>query len=129
VLDERGSDDAAQVWDEASRPLASRLVYPEGRAALALARRLGRVKVGYRRTVREFEEVYDELEALDVADEIVRHAGWLAERYALRGYDAVHLASALEVLGDSDVLVTWDAELADAARVAGLSVIGSGGKS
>ena len=87
------------------------------------------MKVGYRRTVREFEEVYDELEALDVADEIVRHAGWLAERYALRGYDAVHLASALEVLGDSDVLVTWDAELADAARVAGLSVIGSGGKS
>jgi predicted nucleic acid-binding protein len=48
-------------------------------------------------------------------DTLARAAGELAERHALRGYDAVHLASATAI-DDSDlVIATWDRDLASAA--------------
>jgi len=48
-----------------------------------------------------------------------------AERYALRAYDAVHLATALAVAADDLVFVCWDAGLSAAATRAGLAVAGS----
>ena len=112
------------MWDEASRPTTSTLAFAEGRAALDLARRLERLTVGYRTTVTSFETVFESLEAIDPSWPIVQRAGELAEQHALRGYDAVHLASALDALGEGDVLVTWDDDLAGAGRVAGLTVGG-----
>jgi predicted nucleic acid-binding protein len=50
-------------------------------------------------------------------------AGEVAERHALRGYDAVHLATALSVDDADLVLVTWDQDLAHAALSAGRSVV------
>ncbi len=49
-------------------------------------------------------------------------AGELAAQMALRGYDAVHLATALSVEDDL-VLATWDRELARAATRAGRAVV------
>lgn len=53
-----------------------------------------------------------------VDDALAREAGALAQRHALRGADAVHLATAL-ALGDDVLVVTWDAELARAAQECG----------
>jgi hypothetical protein len=117
------------VWDETSRPTSSTLAYPEGRAALALARRLERLTDGYPTTVTSFETVFESLEAIDPGRQTVLRAGELAEQHALRGYDAVHLASALDALGEGDVLVTWDDVLAGAGREAGLTIVGSLGAS
>lgn len=122
MLDERGSDLAGRLWDDAARVVSSRIAYAEGRAALALARRSGRLPRGYQGARTSFDNAYDELEAVDVSDEIVRHAGDLAERHALRGYDAVHLASALAA-GDDAVVVTWDDDLGHAARAEGLAIV------
>jgi predicted nucleic acid-binding protein len=49
---------------------------------------------------------------------VARAAGELASEHSLRGYDGVHLASALAVK-DEVVLVTWDADVGDAARRTG----------
>lgn len=49
---------------------------------------------------------------------LVRTAGELADRLGLRGFDAVHLASAL-ALGDPTTFVTWDGELREAAAACG----------
>ncbi len=49
-------------------------------------------------------------------------AGELAEAHGLRGYDAVHLATALSIDVDSMLLATWDGDLARAAIAAGCSV-------
>src|SRR6201999_2901363 len=46
---------------------------------------------------------------------LARAAGELAERHALRGYDAVHLASALAIEDEGLVVATWDRDLATAA--------------
>ena len=46
-------------------------------------------------------------------------------RLALRGYDGVHLATALRAVGSDGALVTWDREIALAALAEGLAVIPS----
>lgn len=53
---------------------------------------------------------------------MTRQAGDLAERHALRGYDAVHLATALALKDPDLVFVTWDRDLSAAARAAGRAV-------
>jgi uncharacterized protein len=53
--------------------------------------------------------------------QLARDAGELAERFSLRGYDAVHLASALSA-GGPVTLVTWDEDLKRAAARSGCAV-------
>lgn len=104
---------------------SSRILYPEARAAAAAALRAGRIRVGrLPAAVEEIEERYSELRVIALDDALARAAGDLAERHALRGYDAVHLASALaiDVPGDL-VIATWDAELAAAAVAEGRMVV------
>ena len=52
---------------------------------------------------------------VEIDDVDGRNAGHLAAQYALRGYDAVHLACALQLDGDDTLLATW-AEALNAAR-------------
>ena len=90
-------------------------MYPEARAAIAAAARARRISDEVD-AVDALEDVYAELRVVAIDEALVRAAGELAGRYALRGYDAVHLASALAVEANDVVLVTWDDELGDAAR-------------
>ncbi len=103
--------------------MTSRLAYPEARAGLALASRTGRLPRGEVGPRRAIDRIYDELEVVDLSDEVARVAGGLASRRALRGADAVHLASALAALEPGALLVTWDTSLADAATAEGLAVL------
>ena len=104
---------------------SSILAYPEGRAALAAAHRGGRLGAEeHARALADFEAIWREVVSIGVDQGIAHRAGVLAEDLALRGYDAVHLATALD-LGDEDVAVaTWDAELRSAAEQVGLGVAG-----
>jgi uncharacterized protein len=52
---------------------------------------------------------------------LTREAGELAEELGLRGYDAVHLASALALATDT-TFVTWDEKLRRAAASSGCSL-------
>lgn len=63
---------------------------------------------------------WDEIAVVELAEPVASLASEVAEVYALRAQDAVHLASAL-VLGDV-AMVTLDARLARAALDAGLAV-------
>ena len=106
---------------------SSRLVYPEARAAVAAARRSGRIAARVlRRAVREIDELVAELRAIGVDADLARAAGELAERHALRGYDAVHLASAVAIGDPELVIATWDDELAAASLECGLAVAPAG---
>jgi uncharacterized protein len=120
---EDGSDLAAELWNTAHPAASSILSYLEGRAALAAARRAGRLtSPRHAQAVADFEDVQRELLLVDADQALARHAGRLAGDLALRGYDAVHLATAL-ALADGDVtLVTWDGDLSEAALKVGLAV-------
>ncbi len=125
LLPEPASDLARDVWAQADAVASSRILYPEARAAAAAAHRAGRVR-GRRSsaTVARIDTLHADLDVIALDDALARAAGDLAERHALRGYDAVHLASALaiDVPGDL-VIATWDRELAAAAVAEGRMVV------
>ncbi len=123
VVDEEGSAEAVELWEAAHQVIASRLMYPEARAALAAAARTGRVTSSELRLVRSrLENRWNQVEIIEINDEIARTSGDLAEAHALRGYDSVHLASAVALADETSVLATWDLELRRAAVDAGLQV-------
>jgi predicted nucleic acid-binding protein len=125
VIEEQGSERVHELWNGPYRGASSVLVYAEGRAALASARRSNRLsQATYADAVESFDHAYEEVAAIGVDDQLTRAAGALASEYSLRGYDAVHLATALS-LSDHDVaLVSWDRDLGDAAVEAGLIALG-----
>jgi len=122
LIDEAGSGTALAAWAGGSQMTASPLLFVEARAGLAAAQR------GRRMTAEDLVAAKREFGALRVHfyqvqldSALLAHAEELAEREALRGYDAVHLASAL--LAEVDALITADAALIDAAQRRGLMVI------
>lgn len=118
---------AAELWSSAYPAASSILAYPEGRAALAAARRLDRLgKKAHQDALMAFEELFGELVGIGVDEGLAARAGEYAEDLGLRGYDAVHLATALELGDEEVVLVTWDRDLGRAAERVGLGVAGLG---
>ncbi len=121
LAEEAGSELAAELWDGCDAAVASRLTYPEVRAALAAAAR------NHDLTDHELdaaEQAWDgywaAMRPVELTAAVEQHAGQLARAHALRGADAVHLASALAI-GDPDLVVAaWDRRLHTGARAAGL---------
>lgn len=89
-----------------------------------MARRTGRIDAStLRSAVHAIDDRYAELRVIGIDDALARFAGELAELYDLRGYDAVHLASAISVEDTGLVTATWDGDLAAAAVACGSIVI------
>jgi hypothetical protein len=125
IVVEDGSDLAAELWDSAHPAASSILSYPEGRAALAAAQRQGRLgEDEHARALAAFEELQADLITVGVDQNLAHRAGEHAEDLGLRGYDAVHLATALELGDEEVVVVTWDRDLARATEQVGLGLAG-----
>lgn len=82
----------------------------------------------FEQKVRDLDKDWKHLIQLGLTDEVVTTARELAKNLALRGADAVHLASALLLKGqlaedDQLILVTSDRELREAAQTSDLLVI------
>lgn len=127
LVEEPGAETAGRLWDEADHVVAVRLVYAEARAALAKARRLGRLEASQLPdVVAQLDRLYAQLDRLDIDEMLVRRAGDLADHFDLRGYDAVHLAGAERVSDGQTVLVSGDDELRTAATGMGIGVADTG---
>lgn len=124
LVDEAGSDEVASLWDGADALVSSRVAHAEVRAALAAALRAGRLDpAGLREAVVAWGSYWDAVRVIDVDGALDEPAGMLAERYALSGCDAIHLASASLLGPDAAVLATWDARLHDAAAAIGFRTL------
>ena len=123
LVQETGSDLAAELWDGCDAALASRLAYPEVRAALAAADRNHDLSDDDLDTAEEsWEQFWAAVRPVELTAAVERHAGQLARSHALLGADAVHLASALAI-GDPDLIVAvWDRRLHAGAAIAGLKI-------
>lgn len=123
LIEEPGRDVAVDAWNHADRNIASRLAIPEVSAALAAARRSGRLDGRSDREVRRrWAHHLSSLELVELAPAVADRAADLAFEHALSGADAVRLASALTLSEAEPLLITWDRRLAAAAVAAGLSV-------
>src|SRR5438105_1855474 len=92
---------------EADVIASSLIAYVETRAALSRKHRLGDTSLEQlSRQKEQFERDWDEMRQLPSDDRTVRRAAELAEQHALRGFDALHLASAalLQVELQSEVI-------------------------
>ena len=124
IHDEEGSRTADDVWDAADVVVTSRIAYPEGRAALASAHRARRLTARSLRLARDALDIrFRQVAVVELDRGVAEMSGEVAERFALRAYDAVHLASVLAIESDDLVLLTWDERLAAAGRRAALDVV------
>lgn len=118
---ESGSDVVRKLVGEATIVATSSIAYPETRAALARRRRERALRpAAFASAKRAFEGDWPKYFAVDVTAALCREAGEFAERYRLRGYDSVHLASFAEVARQAGTRQTrfssFDDELNRAAR-------------
>jgi predicted nucleic acid-binding protein len=116
--------ETGQVWDEASLIGASWLLYVEMASALARGHRTGHITVTEQDLAwRSFLEDWQETVRLYPVESVLVQGAEMAQTHVLRGYDAVHLASALawqEILDEPVVVASFDRELAEAALQVGL---------
>jgi predicted nucleic acid-binding protein len=123
VVQEVGSELAAELWDGCDAALASRLAYPEVRAALAAAGRNHDLSQNDLDPAEQaWEQYWAAVRPVELTAAVERHAGQLARSHALPGAGAVHLASALAI-GDPDlVIAVWDRRRHAGAATTGLHV-------
>jgi predicted nucleic acid-binding protein len=114
VVEEAGSAAVrAFLADHHARRVSSALLRTE---SLRAVRHLGPDALA---TVREGLRRVD---LIGIDDRILDAAGTL-EPQVLRTLDALHLATAMAVGDDLDVIVTYDERMVDAARLLGLSTV------
>jgi len=76
LIDEPGSARATSLWDGADRVVSVRLLYPETRAALAQAERLGRLTARQLRgAVTEFDSLFEVIDLVEVDHVLAVRAG------------------------------------------------------
>ncbi|HET7386012.1 MAG TPA: type II toxin-antitoxin system VapC family toxin [Nocardioidaceae bacterium] len=121
VVEEEGSDTAATLWDACDAAVSSRLAYVEVHAALAAAGRDHGLDTDAQRQAEAACEVYwAATRPVELTEPIAVHAGKVAAEYALRGADAIHLASALAVGGEELLFAAWDQRLRSGVEAAGM---------
>jgi len=106
---------------KSSKVTATSLVaYAEARAAFARRfREKAFTSDEYNRMKAFFNEDWNRYLILSVTQDIIRLAGGLAEKHALRGFDSIHLASALTLcqeLSSSIVFSCFDDNLQKASE-------------
>lgn len=124
VVAEDGTDVADAVWDACETIASSRLAYPEVSAALAAARRAGRLDdVTLTAAQDRWEEYWAAVTVIEMEPELAGHAGRLAGEHALRGADAVHLASLLSLDDHTALFAAWDQRLRSGAESCGARLV------
>ena len=122
LIAEPSTELCGRLWSDADSVVTSQLSYAEGAAALAEGRRLDRISATeHRAGLRRLDLLWTDFDVLGIDDNLVRHAASLAVQCSLRGYDAVHCASAVAVDADDLVMASGDRKLLDACASLGIA--------
>lgn len=121
---EKGSRETRKRVRVEEHVATSRVAYPEARSALARRHREGALSSeGLRRAVSALDRDMGTFVIVELLEGVARTAGDLAQRHALRAFDAIHLASAIELghlVGLPPAFLTFDARQFQAAASLGL---------
>jgi uncharacterized protein len=122
---EYGSNQVISFINSADVIGTSKICKAEMAAALAMAERRGALTLDQAREAwEEFLADWRSIYKLTISDLIIDMAATIAWERKLRGYDAIHLATALswkDALGEMVVLATYDRQLWMVTEKAGLS--------
>lgn len=122
------SDEVRNAWRAARRVATSDVALAETLAAAARRYRLGDLTDRVHRTLRDrFSRDFHTLVRVPISDELNQRIADLVLNHPLRGFDAIHLSSALLIQENTRaplVFACFDQVLAAAARASGLEVLG-----
>src|SRR5713101_7179640 len=124
AVEEPGTDELSEQKSEWTVLGAVSITYAELRAAVAGLHRTGRLTAeAFLTSKTDLEDAWREVTQIDIGEELVQEAGEFAERYSLRGYDAIQLAGlrAFDAPGRC-VLACWDKDMRAAATKLGYEV-------
>ncbi|MFD4439203.1 type II toxin-antitoxin system VapC family toxin [Nocardia sp. NPDC058519] len=126
LVAEPSSAACKRFWDLADDVVSSRLLYVESAAALAQAHRMGRLDESqFRAASRLRDDFWQQINVTEVDEKLAESAAALAERYALRGYDAVHCAAAAQLEDPDLVAASGDRKLLTAWKALGIATFDS----
>jgi uncharacterized protein len=121
---EENTDDVIDKWREAEEIVTSSVAYAEALAAFHRKKRESTIDTeAMRRLIEDFREDWRTFIRIRVDDELNRYIDQTTARYSLRGFDAIHLSSALVVHEKfkADLLfMCFDNQLTSAAAEAGI---------
>jgi len=123
---EAGSVAVRRETGAAEAVATSAVAYAEARAAFArLARERPASRTLHRQRVSQLDRDWSHYVVVELTPAVTRSSGEIAEQHALRGFDAIHLASALwlqSAYSGDFAFMTYDRRQAAAAVDAGLRV-------
>ena len=127
-VEETGSEDVRRAVEEARIISTSRVAYVEARAGISRKYREGNLSREERdQVVADLTRDWGSYFIVEVSESVTKLGGELTEEYPLRGFDAIHLASALLLRNRTRLNVSFscfDERLKLAAQSEGLSVMG-----
>lgn len=125
-LEEAGSEAVIRVWEASEAVAISAVGCAEAMATFHRKRREGVISREILDEVVDlFKKEWDSLNVLEVSRDLHRTIGHLVSEHPLRGFDAIHLASALVLTASSQmdlVFASADRRLVEAAGKEGLAV-------
>ena len=111
-----------QLWDAADEVVSCVTLRPEVASALWRAHHSGRITTfQQRQLLGAVAELTTQMHLVALDDALAHNASGLALAHGLRGYDAVHAATALAVVADDGLAVSGDQELLAAWRSSGIA--------
>lgn len=124
---EKGSQRVHQIVSQEDPVATAKITYAEVYAALTRRMRASDLTTtDFARACRSFEKDWVAYVRVDLRDEVLLLARDVIRRYALRGFDGIHLASARilsDALDEPVTFVAADDRLLQAAAAEGLSVV------
>lgn len=123
LIREENEAQCRSIWDDSTQIVTSRITYVEAQAAVAAAERIGRIDSGQAKSARvRLDQLWRDAFIVEVSADLTYGAAACAREYGLRGFDAIHCASAMAVGGVDVLAVSGDKNLLDAWLRGGLAV-------
>jgi predicted nucleic acid-binding protein len=126
-VEEIDSEKINNIANKAAVISTSKLAYAEVRSAFARKQKEGGFSTSVlRKIVEDFNKDWESYFLIEITDGLIRFAGNIAEKYLLRGFDSIHLASAVNLrnkINSAIYFSSHDTRLNQAAEKEGINVI------
>ena len=126
-VEEIDSEKIRDYVHNAATVSTSRIAYAEARAAFAKKQKEeGFGSKVLRKIVEDFNRDWESYFVIEITDGLVRVAGDIAEKYLLRGFDSIHLASAIHLKNKIDSAIyfsSYDTRMNQAAEKEGIILL------
>ncbi len=123
---EHRSEEVSSHWNQSEVIITSSVAFAEFFSAINRKKRFGDISESdYEVITEDFKEEWETLFRIEVSDRLNRIVEGLTARHPIRGFDAIHLASAVHIqyLEENLSFICADRRLNDAARSENLNVI------